>query len=327
MTDRENASRISSQTIGTLWAAAAPVELPLPGVPPCSLQIDPGAGTLRLRTGYQLPEPDVDALRNVDFHAVADGSDDVAEIVISVDQGGVEVGYGFVAAVVAQLQQSGRPLAEAVATAVAQFRDLTMARSPLPLEREIGLLGELLFLEYCISTLGAQTALDAWHGPLAEEHDFAIGSVCVEIKSTTSDRRVHVIHGLDQLEPLSGVPLVLLSLQLTRSSPDSGRTLPDVVAAVRANAGAQRGALDHKLSLLGWDDFDADLHDTPWAVRSAPLAYAVDEDFPAITSDRLGGAVPHLGQISDVSYRVDLTDREPIELPHPFRDFTEWSQS
>lgn len=326
MTDGKNPHQLSSETVGALWAAAAPVEIPLPGVPPCTLQIDPGAGTLRLRTAYQLPEPDVGTLRNVDFHAVADGNDDVAEIVISVDEGGVEVGYGFLAAVVAQLQQAGRPLAEAVATALAHLRDLTIARSPLPLEREIGLLGELLFLEYCITVLGAQAAIDAWHGPLAEEHDFAIGSVHVEVKSTASDRRVHVIHGLDQLEPLAGVPLVLLSMQLTRSSPDSGRTLPAVITAVRLHAGARRGALDVKLTMLGWDDFDADLYDTPWAVRSVPLAYAVDEDFPAITSDRLGGAVPHLGQISDVSYRVDLTDRNPTALPHPFRDLTEWSQ-
>lgn len=326
MTDNKNPDRISNETVRALWAAAAPLELPLPGVPSCSLQIDPNAGTLRLRTAYQLPEPDVGTLQNVDFHAVAEGSDDVAEIVVSVADDGVEVGYGFLATVVAQLQQANRPLAEAVATAVAHFRDLTMARSPLPVEREIGLLGELLFLEYCMTALGPQAAVSAWHGPLAEEHDFAIGSVHVEVKCTASERRVHVIHGFNQLEPLTGVPLVLVSIQLTRSSSDSGRTLPAVIAAVRVHAGAQRGALDAKLATLGWNDFDADLHDTPWAVRSAPLAYAVDEDFPAITSDRLEGAVPHLGQISDVSYRVDLTDRDPVALPHPFQEFTEWSQ-
>ncbi|WP_205289244.1 PD-(D/E)XK motif protein [Microbacterium arborescens] len=312
--------------MAALWAAAVPVEVHLPGVPPCTLQIDPSAGTFHLRTAYQSPEPDVGTLRNVDFHAIADGNDDVAEIVVRVNDGGVQIGYRFLAAIISQLQQEARPLGEAVATAVAQFRNLTMERSPLPIEREIGLLGELLFLEYCITALGPQAAVSAWHGPLAEEHDFTIGSVHVEVKSTATDRRIHVIHGLDQLEPLTGVPLVLLSMQLTRSSPDSGRTLPAVIAAVRAHAGAQRGALDVKLAMLGWDDFDADLHDTPWAVRSAPLAYAVDGDFPAITSDRLGGVVPHLGQISDVSYRVDLTDREPTVLAHPLRDFTEWSQ-
>lgn len=326
MTDGGNLHQLSDETVAALWAAAAPVELPLPGVPPCTLQIDPGAGTLHLRTAYQLPEPDIGTLRNVDFHAVADGHDDVAEIVVRVNDDGIQIGYGFLAAIISQLQQDARPLAEAVATAVGQFRNLTMARSPLPIEREIGLLGELLFLDYCMTALGPQAAVSAWHGPLAEEHDFAIGSVHVEVKSTASDRRVHVIHGLDQLEPLTGVPLVLVSIQLTRSSPDSGRTLPAVIAAVRVHAGAQRGALDAKLAALGWDDFDADLYDTPWAVRSAPLAYAVDEDFPAITSNRLGGAVPHLGQISDVSYRVDLTDRDPTALPHPIQDFTEWSQ-
>lgn len=326
MTDSADGHQISTETVAVVWAAEAPVELPLPGVPSCILQIDPGAGTLRLRTAYQLPEPDVGALRNVDFHPVADGEDDIAEVVVNVDEGGVEVGYGFLAAVVAHLQQARRPLAEAVATAIAHFRNLTTARSPMPLEREIGLLGELLFLEHCIDALGAKAAIDAWHGPLAEEHDFAIGRVHVEVKSTASDRRVHVIHGLDQLKPLAGVPLFLLSMQLTRSSPDAGRSLPSLIAAVRTRAGAQRGALNVKLARLGWEDFDSDLYDTPWSVRSAPLAFAVVEDFPAMTSDRLRGAVPHLGQISDVSYRVDLTDRDPTALPHPFRDFTEWSQ-
>lgn len=325
MKDRENPPRISNETVGALWAAAAPLELPLPGVPFCSLRIDPNAGTLRLRTAYQLPEPDVGTLHNVDFYAVAEGGDDVAEIVINVADNGVEVGYGFLAAVVAQLQMEGRPLAEAVATAVSQFRDLTMARSPLPIEREIGLIGELLFLDYCMGALGPQAAVNAWHGPLAEQHDFAAGGVHIEVKSTASDRRVHVIHGLDQLEPLTGVPLLLVSIQLTRTSPESGRTLAAVIAAVRVHAGAHRSALDAKLAMLGWNDFDADLHDTPWAVRSAPLAYSVDGDFPAITSSRLESSVPHHGQISDVSYRVNLTDRDPTALPHPFHDFTEWS--
>lgn len=326
MTDSEYPYPLSNETVGTLWAAKAPVELRLAGDPRCTLQIDPGAGTLHLRTAYQSPEPDVGTLRNVDFHAVADGGDDIAEIVVRVDDGGVQIGYGFLAAIVSQLQQADRPLAEAVATAVARFRDLTMARSPLPLEREIGLLGELLFLEYCMNAVGARAAINAWHGPLAEEHDFAVGNLHVEVKTTTSDRRVHVIHGLDQLAPLTQVPLALLSLQLTRTSPESGRTLPTVIAAVRTRAGAHRDALDAKLAKLGWEDFDADLHDTPWALRSTPLAYAVDDDFPAITSDRLDGVVPHLGQISDVAYRVDLTDRDPTALPQPFLDFTERSQ-
>lgn len=326
MMDRANLHHLSHETVAALWAAAAPVELPLPGEPPCTLQIDPTAGTLHLRTAYQVPEPDVGRLRNVDFHAVVDGDDDVAEMVVRVKDGGLQTSYGFLGAIISQLQQGARPMAEAVATAVAQFRDLTMARSPLPIEREIGLLGELLFLEYCIAEFGPQAAVNAWHGPLAEEHDFAIGGVHVEVKSTVSDRRVHVIHGLDQLEPLAGVPLVLLSVQLTRSSPESGRTLPAVITAVRELAGAQRGSLDVKLAMLDWDDVEADLHDTPWAVRSSPLAYAIDKDFPAITSARLQGVVPHLGQISDVSYRVDLTDRDPTALPLTFQNFTEWSQ-
>ncbi len=50
------------------------------------------------------------------------------------------------------------------------------------------------------------------------------------------------IHGNRSTRAVDGVPLVLLSVQLTRSSPESGRTLPMVIAAVRKGAGAHRGS-------------------------------------------------------------------------------------
>ncbi|MCD2441443.1 PD-(D/E)XK motif protein [Agromyces sp. SYSU K20354] len=326
MIDGEGEEQLAPETLSALWAGAAPIEVPLPGSPACSLQIDPHNGTLHLRTAYQTPEPNLAALRNVDFHAFAMGGEDIAEITVRVDEGGLLIGYGFLAAIAAQLQQERLPLGDAVARAVAHYRDLAVFRSPLPVEREVGLLGELLFLEFTIGALGASPAIDAWHGPLAEEHDFALDDVHVEVKTTASERRVHVIHGVDQLAPQHGVPLVLLSVQLTRSSPGTGRTLPEVIAGVRASAGTARSVLDAKLSKLGWADFDADLHDSPWSIRSAPLAYIVDDDFPAITSSRLSEVIPHLGQVVDVSYRVDLTDRIPCQLPDPFTGFTIWSE-
>ena len=326
MTPADGDQHLTPETVAALWQGAAPVEIPLQGTPPCTLQIDPAACTLHLRTTYQTPEPDLAALRNVDFNAVAAGADDVAEIVVHVDEGGLQIGYGFLAAIAAQLQQAHRPLGEAVATAIAHHRDLAVLRSPLPVEREIGLLGELLFLEFAIKVLGAPAAIQAWHGPLSEEHDFALDAVHVEVKSTMSERRSHIIHGIEQLIPQTGVPLMVLSVQLSRSSPGTGRTLPGVIADVRRGAGARRGALDMKLSALGWADLDADLYSSSWTIRSAPLAYSVNDDFPAITSRRLAEVVPHLGQISDVSYRVDLTDRTPSDLPDPLSGFTEWSK-
>ena len=43
-------------------------------------------------------------------------------------------------------------------------------------------------------------------GPQAEEHDFALPDGDIEVKTTRTDRRVHVIHGAGQLTPAPGRP-------------------------------------------------------------------------------------------------------------------------
>ncbi len=96
--------------------------------------------------------PNSATLRNVEFLAVADGGD-VAEIVVHVDDNGVEIGYGFLAAIVSQISTRivrlrgcshrrrtfSRPDPHAL-TAPARARD----RPP----------GQLLFLEYCMTAVG-----------------------------------------------------------------------------------------------------------------------------------------------------------------------------
>lgn len=123
--------------------------------------------------------------------------------------------------------------------------------------------------------------------------------------------------------PLRGVPLSLLSVQLTRSSPEGGRTLPQVIANVRQIAGGHQVAVDGMLSGFGWLDDDADLYSTFWALRSYPRAYDVKNNFPAMTPDLVAPVVPNFVLLSDVSYRVDLTDLDYDALPDPISGFVE----
>ncbi|MBK6456063.1 MAG: PD-(D/E)XK motif protein [Gemmatimonadetes bacterium] len=81
----------------------------------------------------------------------------------------------------------------------------------LSTERQIGLLGELLFLERLMSRIGSD-AVDAWMGPLAEPHDFRVGSREYEIKTTTASHRVHTVHGTEQLVPSLGCSLSVISI-------------------------------------------------------------------------------------------------------------------
>ena len=178
---------------------------------------------------YDTPEPDVAKLKNVGFSAVSSGDDELAELTVRVE-GNVHGAYGLLATIADELQMEKMPLAAAVAAGVARHRNVFASRGAMTTEKEVGLFGELLFLEFLIHQIGAGPAVAAWQGPLSEEHDFTFDSVHIEVKTTSGERRRHVVHGLDQLVPLRGVPLSLLSIQLTRSSPDGGRTLPQVVA-------------------------------------------------------------------------------------------------
>jgi hypothetical protein len=197
------------------------------------------------------------------------------------------------------------------------------ARRGLTTEEEVGLFGELTFLEFLLRTIGAGPAIAAWQGPFSEEHDFVFNDVDVEVKTTVSERRRHVISGLTQLVSLRGVPLSLISIQITRADSEVGRTLPSLVAHVRRMASGHVVQLDQRLEALGWRSEDIDLYPTPWAFRTQPRAYHVEGEFPAMTPDLLAPVIHNFGLLSDVSYRVDLTDLEHDALRQPLSGFVE----
>ncbi|WP_239651265.1 PD-(D/E)XK motif protein [Mycobacterium sp. UM_Kg27] len=322
----DDARHLTLATLDELWDHGAPLVLPIKGEPGCRLQLDPKNGLLTLVTEYDSPEPDVAKLKNVDFNAVVLDGDEFAELTVRVE-GNVHGAYGLLATIADGLQIQKLPLAVAVAAGVARHRNVLAGRGALTTEKEVGLFGELLFLEFLIQQIGAGPAVAAWQGPLSEEHDFAFDLVHIEVKTTSGERRKHVINGLSQLVPLRGVPLRLLSIQLTRSSPEGGRTLPQIVAQVRTLAGGHQVAVEALLTAFGWQDVDADLYSTFWALRSQPRVYAVTGDFPAMTPDLVAPVVPNFGLLSEVSYKVDLTDLVYNALPDTIGGFVETKEN
>lgn len=317
-----DARHLTFTTLDELWNNGAPLVLPIKGEPGCRLQLDPKNGILTLITEYDTPEPDVAKLKNVDFNAIVSDEDEFAELAVRVE-GNVHGAYGLLATIADELQIQKLPLAVAVAAGVTRHRNVLAGRGTLTTEKEVGLFGELLFLEFLIHQIGAGPAVAAWQGPLSEEHDFAFDVVHVEVKATSGERRKHVINGLSQLVPLRGIPLSLLSIQLTRSSPENGRTLPQIITQVRTIAGGHQVAVDALLTAFGWQSGDADLYSTFWALRSQPRVYDVTDNFPAMTPDLVAPVVPNFGLLSEVSYKVDLTDLAYDALPDPLGGFVE----
>ena len=181
-------------------------------------------------------------------------------------------------------------------------------------------MGELMVVESLLDRAGADDVLNWWVGPQSEQHDFALPAVDLEVKTTLSERRRHVISGTEQLRPNPARPLWLVSIQLTRTGSGAGRSLAGIVTDLKERLHGD-SRFHAALGGLGWADEDAELYDQRYLPRDAPLAYVVDETFPAVTEERLRAVVPHADLISDLTYRVDLTDRTPGDPGLPLTPF------
>lgn len=219
-------------------------------------------------------------------------------------------GYPLLCAIIDRLQLQNMPTDEAVAETLRVLGRILQRIDGLTAEKEIGLLGELLVLTKLTDPLGAVAAVDAWCGPDAEEHDFALDGFDLEVKTTQGERRAHWISSWTQLDESPVRPLWLLSLQVTRSGPTAGRTLPGYIEHVRATVGpgVALDMLDQKLDRTGWRSAMAPTMHTRWLLRSTPTVHRVSVRFPRLTRAAVDTDAVDIGRITDLRYRIDLTD-------------------
>lgn len=233
-----------------------------------------------------------------------------------------EVAYSLAFSVFKNLE-SGATFSESLDSAVEAFKDTIAKKRRLSDEQIAGLCGELLLLEHLMERFGIEAAVEMWIGPEAEEHDFGLLAFDIEVKTTLSEKRIHVISGANQLKPRENAVLWLLSIQLTRVGVGRGFTLDEVCMRLIDKAGALHRALKAGLSNAGWSTEDYGLYQTRFDLRSKPRAYHVTEQFPAITTERLARIVPRHNLISDVRYRVDVSALEYGSPGDELRTFVE----
>lgn len=304
---------LSPETLAAYIDADTPTEQRLADSPVCILGIDPPRHELTLRTPATGADIDVSAYRMIHTDLFEEPGDETVWFRVTVDAEGVEYeAYALLQSVSDQLQQ-GDNLERALHVALGAYRGL-LARTPrLSEDQETGLFGELIALDRLISTLGETRALAAWLGTQAEEHDFVLADYDVEVKTTRSERRTHVIHGLGQLTPTTpGRPLHLMSVQVTRAGASTdGETLPGMIERIRQRLRAGRTVFDDKLADVGWEDARADrLYTTRLLLRSEPLFYVVDDEFPALTHGGLARILTRPELVRSIDYRVNVTDLE-----------------
>jgi hypothetical protein len=229
--------------------------------------------------------------------------------------------YGLMLSVV-QAVHGGATFAAATSAAMTNMKALLAAKPRISEERQVGLVGELLLFRDLLDAYDEYTVIEWWLGPLAEERDYSFPAFDAEVKTTLGESRTHVIHGAGQLEPSPGRPLWLVSIQITRAGGDpNGLALPGLIQEIRERLTTTRDRFLTYLASEGWEDGDAAMYPTAYVPRTAPEAYLVDDDFPAVTPSRLHAVVPHSDLVSAVTYRVDVSSRTPGDPGEPLTGF------
>lgn len=287
--------------------------------PYCQLRIDPTMERMEFQTPAVGPEPDVQGLERVRIDTIEAPSG--TWYVLSVDAEGMHYEtYGLFLSVV-DAMRAGASFAAAAGAALRHLRLLLKSKRRLSDQQQLGLIGELLLVRHLLESKGEEATFDWWLGPLAEQHDFAMPFLDVEVKTTAAERRDHMISGAGQLDPVPGRPLWLLSVQLTRAGGGDGISLAELVGEVRNSLHTREAVFVSHLEGLGWRDEDQILYDEHFMLRSEPRAYLVDRDFPAITHDTLNAAVPHPELITRLVYRIDVTTLVPGDPGFPLNTF------
>ena len=322
MTNNPFDARLTAATLESYFSSETVIPIEITEDPRCVLRIDAPNDRLELWTPAHGPEPDVSRFHRVSHRKVR--TDGKYWSVLAIDARAAHLeAYSLIAAVVDGLAE-GLSFQAAINSSLAAYRELISLKGKLSEQKTIGLFGELLVFEHLLQTVGEGTAVDAWLGPLAEEHDFATALFDAEVKTTLSERRTHIIASEYQLEPTLSRPLWLISIQLTRAgAATEGLTLTELINRVRSNLENGRQLVDDHLHDLGWLEQDAALYHEKYMKRSEPAAYAVDSRFPAINREIIEAGVARADLVRDISYRVDVSDIDASRPPEPLSEFVD----
>jgi Putative PD-(D/E)XK family member, (DUF4420) len=221
--------------------------------------------------------------------------------------------YHFAVAVSERIVVDKCSAAEAVSAELQCFGELFEEKSLLGVERQLGLLGELLVLERFVQKRGAG-ALDGWLGPVGEPHDFRFNSSEFEVKTTISPHRIHTINGPEQLVPSTGCSLLIVSVMLGPAGASQGFSLAEKVDQLSkefADSATRKETFSEALSRCGFRDEDKAHYGRRFAMRRPLALVPVDGNFPAISRSTIQNVLGELAsRIESLQYEVSIEGLE-----------------
>ena len=185
----------------------------------------------------------------------------------------------------------------------------------LGLNREdyVGLYGELSLIEAGLNRgVASLPIVNAWQAPLSTNQDFLFGPVAVEIKTTTSNEIDKVrITNARQLDS-TGLQTLFLARFAFDFRQGSGRTLPQLVATLKASFAASSpdalSGFNDRLLEAGFvegtpNEFDA------WGFTPRHFdVFNVGEGFPRLLESSLPSGV------SEVTYTLNLSAASRFQI-------------
>lgn len=198
-----------------------------------------------------------------------------------------------------RIREGGVEPHRALLTTLGDWRRLLRPSRHLTEEKAMGIFGELLVLRE-LARINPFRAVEAWVGPEGLSHDFVTAHGEVEVKTTKQSGRSVSISSLDQLEPASGAPLILLRQEIQVSP--NGRNVTDLVDELE-RLGCLREEIVDRLAEV---DFMLGVDDDPhrFVVAEAPVAWRVGPDFPGIRRGDL--PAERSAPIERIQYSVNL---------------------
>lgn len=179
-------------------------------------------------------------------------------------------------------------------------------------EEQMGLVGELLFLQQLLRCASAGTALDSWKGPEHSARDFVFQDTELEVKISGPKSPIISISSAEQLDWI-GLEYLFVFVW-TLASSDSPNTdslsLPQLVSDLEKifeTEGNDLVSIYHrKLADYGFQPTH-DYSKSIWDVLSQ-TAFRVEQGFPCLVPDTLPSGIVSL------KYAIDTTFCGPFEI-------------
>lgn len=288
---------------------SVPIEQVIMRSPEVRLIYDPGAGRLgmRLRLEPGRNWSSTSTLQNVTMRLVLVSGVHYVEVSTN-SRDLLRPIYLLMSDVLSRVLEGEQDCLLALELSLDDFESLVAKSGQISKEKAIGLFGELWVLHALLEEKSA--GANTWIGASRESHDFRLGSLELEVKTTTSNVRRHSIHGLNQLSPTPGHDLELISIRISSSGSGGGRTMNSVVTDIRTILGSDDSSLrmfNRCLTAFGYDSEHAECL-VPYQLAAAPMAIAIGSDFPVVSYEWLSRALGSgpSSRIRDVELTLDL---------------------